>query len=221
MTTTTDHSPLPKIKIHPGFVRIFHWLNVIGMFLMITSGWRIYNASPVFEAISFPAMLTLGGWLGGALQWHFAAMWLLVLNFLMYLVLGFASGHFRRSLTPISPKAVATDLGKALRYKLPHEVGRYNAVQKASYIGVIAVIIVTIASGLVVWKSVQFQTLGILFGGYEGARIVHFFGMAAICAFIVMHLILVLIVPSTFIPMITGWARTNHEPNHKEANSNG
>ena len=215
--TTADHTPTSKIKIHPGFVRIFHWLNVLGMFLMITSGWRIYNASPVFEGISFPAMLTIGGWLGGAIKWHLAAMWLLAGNFLVYLVLGFATGHFRRSLTPISPKAVITDLGKALHYKLPHETGRYNAVQKASYIGVMAIIILTIASGLVVWKSVQFQTLGLLFGGYEGARIVHFFGMTGICLFIVMHLVLVLIVPATFIPMITGWAK----PDHNEVKSNG
>jgi thiosulfate reductase cytochrome b subunit len=209
-------SPLPKSYIHSWFVRIFHWLNAIAMVIMIMSGWRIFNAAPVFD-FRFPPAITLGGWLGGALQWHFAAMWLLVLNFVAYLVMGLVTGHFRRTFLPVSPVSVVTDLGKAMRGKLPHSVGSYNSVQKAAYIGVLAAIILTILSGLVVWKSVQFQELGLLFGGYDGARIVHFFGMVAICAFIVVHLALVLVVPSTLIPMITGWARpTAHatETNH-------
>ena len=200
---------IAKTRIHPLYVRVFHWLNVVGMTLMIMSGWRIYNASPLFN-FKFYNELTLGGWLGGALQWHFAAMWLLVVNFLMYLVLGLATGHFRRRLTPVTPRAVITDLGKAIRRKLPHDNLRYNAVQKTAYIGVILAIILTIASGLAIWKPVQFQEMAALMGGYEGARLVHFFGMTAICAFIVMHLALVLVVPSTLIPMITGWARPSH-----------
>ncbi len=194
-----------RIRIHAPFVRIFHWLNAIGIILMITSGWRIYNASPLFD-FKFPNAITIGGWLGGALQWHFAAMWLLVINFLVYLVLGFATGHFRRRLTPLTPASFATDFTKALQRKLPHSATTYNAVQKASYIGVLLAILVTILSGMVVWKPVQFQELGALIGGYEGARLVHFFGMSAIAAFIVMHLALVLIVPSTLLPMVTGSA---------------
>ena len=154
----------------------------------------------------------LWSWLGGALQWHFAAMWLLVVNFLVYLVLGFATGHFKRRMTPVSPKSVATDLGKAIKGKLPHSATTYNAVQKISYIGVLLAIILTIMSGSVVWKPVQLQELGLLMGGYEGARVVHFLGMSAICAFIVVHLALVLIVPSTLIPMVMGWGRkTKHD----------
>jgi thiosulfate reductase cytochrome b subunit len=204
----------PRIYIHKLFVRVFHWLNVVGMTMMIMSGWRIYNASPVFESLdfTFPKWLTIGGWLGGALQWHFAAMWLLVVNFLVYLVLGFATGHFKKRMTPVSPKSVVTDLGKAIKGKLPHSATTYNAVQKISYIGVLLAIVLTIMSGSVVWKPVQLQELGLLMGGYEGARVVHFFGMTAICAFIVMHLALVLIVPSTLIPMIMGWGRkTKHD----------
>ncbi len=198
-----------KSRIHPLYVRVFHWLNVVGMTMMIMSGWRIYNASPLFN-FRFYNELTLGGWLGGALQWHFAAMWLLVINFLMYLVFGLATGHFRRRFTPVSPKSVIVDLGKAIRRKLPHDNLRYNAVQKTAYIGVIAAIILTITSGLAVWKPVQFQEVAALMGGYEGARLTHFFGMTAICAFIVVHLALVLVVPSTLIPMITGWAKSSH-----------
>jgi thiosulfate reductase cytochrome b subunit len=214
MTTVESTEARSRIYIHSAFVRVFHWLNALGMTLMIMSGWRIYNASPVFESLdfTFPRWMTIGGWLGGALQWHFAAMWLLVVNFLVYLILGFATGHFRRRMTPVTPSLVIADLGKAIKGKLPHSATTYNAVQKISYIGVLLAIVLTILSGSVVWKSVQFQSLGVLMGGYEGARIVHFFGMTAICAFIVLHLALVLIVPSTLIPMIVGWGRkTKHD----------
>jgi thiosulfate reductase cytochrome b subunit len=200
-----------RTPIHALFVRVFHWLNAIGIILMITSGWRIYNASPLFD-FQFPSSITLGGWLGGALQWHFAAMWLLVINFVFYLIVGLATGHFRRRFFPLTPRSLVTDFGKAVTRKLPHSATTYNAVQKASYIGVLLAILVTILSGAVVWKPVQAQALGSLIGGYEGARLVHFFGMTAIAAFIVVHLLLVIIVPSTLLPMIRGWARVPPEP---------
>jgi thiosulfate reductase cytochrome b subunit len=211
MTTIEHQERQPRIYIHTRFVRVFHWLNALGIMLMIMSGWRIYNASPLFD-FRFPKGVTIGGWLGGALQWHFAAMWLLVVNFLVYLVIGFASGHFRRRFTPITPKSVLTDVGKAIKGKLPHSATTYNSVQKIAYVGVLLAIVLTIVSGSVVWKPVQLQGLAALMGGYEGARIVHFLGMSAICAFIVLHLSLVLLVPSTLIPMILGWGRrTKHD----------
>ena len=207
-----------RVRVHSLGVRIFHWLNAIAIIAMIMSGWRIYNASPLFQ-FRFPNEITLGGWLAGALQWHFAAMWLLFINLLVYLVIGLAKGHFRRAFFPVSPRAVLGDFSKALRGKLPHETGRYNAVQKASYIGVLAAIIVTILSGLAIWKPVQLQELAALMGGYEGARLVHFAGMAAISTFIVVHLALVLLVPSTLPPMIVGWARKPVE--QKRTGGNG
>jgi len=203
---TATEMPNGKVYVHARFVRVFHWVNALGMTLMIMSGWRIYNASPLFD-FRFPNAITLGGWLGGALQWHFAAMWLLVINLLVYVIVGFASGHFRRRFTPVSPSSVLDDMGKALKGKLPHSATTYNAVQKVAYIGVLLAIMLTIVSGSVVWKPVQLQELAILMGGYEGARLVHFAGMTVICAFIVLHLTLVLLVPSTLVPMILGWAR--------------
>ena len=202
----TKSSDDKHILIHPLYVRLFHWLNAVAIILMIMSGWRIYNASPLFS-FRFPASITLGGWLGGALQWHFAAMWLLVVNLLVYLLAGLLSGHFRRSFLPVTPRTVLQDFGKAVRGRLPHDVGRYNAVQKAAYIFVLLAIVVTIVSGLCVWKPVQFQSVAALMGGYEGARLFHFAGMTAIAAFIAVHLALVAIVPSTLLPMFTGWAR--------------
>jgi thiosulfate reductase cytochrome b subunit len=203
-----DNNPAKreKVPVHPLTVRVFHWINAVAIILMIMSGWRIYNASPLFS-FHFPNEITLGGWLAGALQWHFAAMWLLTINLLVYLAIGLFTRHFRRSFFPVSPRSIVHDLGRALRGRLPHETGRYNAVQKVSYIGVLLAIILTIVSGLCVWKPVQLQELAWLMGGYEGARLVHFAGMTMICAFIVVHLVLVLLVPSTLLPMIVGWAR--------------
>ena len=207
MRQSQDQPEKPaKVRVHSLSVRIFHWLNAIAIILMIMSGWRIYNASPLF-GFRFPNSITLGGWLGGALQWHFAAMWLLVINFVVYLVIGFASGHFRNAFLPVSPGSVLRDVGKALRGRLAHETGVYNAVQRSSYIGVLLAILLTVVSGLCVWKPVQMQEIAALMGGYEGARLVHFVGMALISAFIVVHLALVLLVPGAFLPMIRGWAR--------------
>ncbi len=201
-----------KIKIHPLYVRVFHWINAVAIVVMITSGWQIYNASPLkfLPEFNFPEAVSLGGWLGGGIQYHFAAMWVFVLNFLIYFLVSIFSGHFKSALFPLTPSGVLGDMGKALRGKLPHEVGKYNSVQKATYVGLFVILILVILSGLSIWKSVQFQGLASLFGGYDGARIVHFVCMSLICAFIVVHLALVLIVPSTFLPMITGWAKKSH-----------
>ena len=207
---------MQKVLIHRLYVRIFHWLNAVAIIMMVMSGWKIYNASPIFAGIEFPESITLGDWLGGALQWHFAAMWLFVVNLTIYLVAGIITGHFRRKMFPITPNAVISDVGQALRGKLAHDSHDYNAVQKVFYIGVIFAMLLTFASGLVVWKSAQFQALSWIVGNYDTARIVHFVGMSLICAFIAVHLALVVVVPSTLIPMITGWAKPfpKKEKNH-------
>src|SRR2546421_8255396 len=161
------------IAVHPLVVRIAHWINALAVLLMITSGWQIYNASPLFS-FSFPDELTLGGWLAGALQWHFAAMWLLALNGLVYLGYGIFSGHFRRKLLPISPRAVLRDVGQALRGKLAHEdLSVYNAAQRAAYLAIVFVLALLVLTGLAIWKPVQLQELTALMGGYEGARFLH------------------------------------------------
>ncbi len=191
--------------IHPLIVRITHWLNAVAIVLMILSGWRIYDASPIFP-FTFPPWMTLGGWLGGALAWHFAAMWLLVVNGLVYVGFGLASGHFRHDFLPLSPRAIWRDLRAALTFKLEHRLGTYNAVQRLLYVGVILFAIGVVISGLAIWKPVQFQFVTGLLGGYDTARIVHFAMMAGIVGFIVVHLSLVFVVPSTLPPMITGRA---------------
>lgn len=197
------------VALHPGIVRATHWINAAAMIIMITSGWRIYNASPVFD-FSFPAGITLGGWLGGALLWHFGAMWVLMINWLLYVGYGFASGHFRRKLLPITIGGVLADLKLALRGRLAHEGGHYNFVQRLAYAGVLTAILATILSGLVLWKPTQFQLIGSVMGGYAGARVVHFLGMAAIVSFLVVHIALVAIVPKTLIAMLIGGNESDH-----------
>jgi len=197
-----------SVKVHPGVVRITHWINALAVLLMVMSGWQIYNASPLF-AFSFPDGLTLGGWLAGALQWHFAAMWLLALNGLVYLGYGIVSGHFRRKLLPISPAAVVRDVLAALRGRLAHDdLSVYNAAQRAAYAALILALSVMVLSGLVLWKPVQLHSIGMLMGDYEGARLLHFFAMAAVVLIVLVHVLMVVLVPKTFPSMITGRARS-------------
>ena len=195
------------VKIHPLVVRITHWVNALAILVMVTSGWRIYNASPLFP-FRFPNELTLGGWLAGALQWHFAAMWLLVLNGIVYVTYGIVSGHFRRKLFPLTPRAVLNDVREALRGKLAHDdLSVYNAAQRAAYLAIILCLVVLVFSGLAIWKPVQFQEIAAIMGGYEGARIVHFCAMALMVLIVLVHIIMVVLVPRTLPTMFTGRAR--------------
>ncbi len=190
--------------IHPRWVRITHWINAVAMVVMMMSGWQIYNASPLFD-FDFPRSITLGGWLAGALLWHFAAMWVLAINGLIYLALGFASGRFRRKLIPIRLSDVFGTVRKALTFKLAHDdLSRYNAVQKILYIVVILAGVVVVLSGISIWKPVQLSWLTALFGGYDVARFVHFFAMATIVGFLVVHVLLALLVPKSLRAMIAG-----------------
>jgi thiosulfate reductase cytochrome b subunit len=218
-----DATPLVR-RLHPLPLRIMHWLNALAMLMLIGSGWTIYNAQPVVPAIRFPEWLTMGGdpevsfrlngdgGYGGALQWHFAAMWLLVLNGLAYLGYGLATGRFRRKFFPIKPAEVLVEISKALRFDLGHaDITVYNAVQKLLYVGVILVIILQVAAGLALWKPVQFSNLVWLMGGFQGVRMVHFLGMGAIVGFLAIHVLLALIVPRTIVAMVTGGPRVVEE----------
>jgi thiosulfate reductase cytochrome b subunit len=191
--------------IHPLWVRITHWVNALAILMMIGSGWQIYDASPLFRQIYFPSEFALGNWLAGALLWHFAAMWLLVVNGVIYVSLGLATGRFRRKLLPIRPNDVIRDFVAALRGRLSHDdLSVYNAVQKLLYAGVILAGVLIVLSGVSIWKPVQFKWLTALFGGYDTARYVHFFAMSSIVAFLCIHIALALLVPRSLRAMIVG-----------------
>ncbi|EPM69066.1 hypothetical protein A584_15733 [Pseudomonas syringae pv. theae ICMP 3923] len=196
--------------IHPWPVRLTHWVNAVGMVFMFMSGWAIYNASPLMP-FTFPKFLTLGGWLGGSIAWHFAVMWLLVINGLIYVLYGVFSRHFRRDLLPVRPSEVKRDMSDALHFRLAHVKGQYNAVQRLMYWLVLIMGVLVVVSGLAIWKPVQFQGLVALLGGFDFARWVHFGAMTAIGAFVVVHLVLVVLVPSTLLPMITGGRQPNED----------
>jgi thiosulfate reductase cytochrome b subunit len=205
LAATEQKTATASKVIQPAWVRVMHWINAVAIILMIMSGLQIYNASPLFKSLTFSHSITLGGWLGGALLWHFAAMWLLMINGLAYLIMGFATGRFRKKLVPISSRGVISDAVAALTFKLSHDdLSKYNQVQKLLYTGIIIVGVVIVLSGLSIWKPVQLQYLTALFGGYDIARYVHFFCMASIVAFLAIHVLLAVLVPKSLRAMIIG-----------------
>jgi thiosulfate reductase cytochrome b subunit len=194
------------ITIHPLWVRVTHWINALAMLVMIGSGWQIYDASPLpLFRFEFPTSITLGGDLPTGLAWHFAAMWLLAANGLVYVGLGLASSRFRAKLFPIRGRDILANMAAALRGKLAHDdLAVYNAVQKLLYLGVILAGVVIVLSGLSIWKPVQLQWITALFGGYDAARYVHFFAMSTIVLFLIVHVVVALLVPKSLRAMIIG-----------------
>ena len=208
MTAVDNAKHTRTRRLHPLVIRIMHWTNALAIILLILSGWKIYNDEVLFGWLHFPEAITIGVWAQGALQWHFLAMWILMLNGLCYLIYTLSSGRFRRMLLPIYPREVLAEVSAALRFRLPHdELTKYNAVQKVLYVGIILVIILQVISGLVIWKPIQFSELTALFYDFQTARLVHFICMAAICLFLVVHVALALLVPKTIGSMITGGPR--------------
>jgi thiosulfate reductase cytochrome b subunit len=197
------HHPPTRTVAHPATIRFLHWVWVYAISCMVFSGWQIYNASPSLP-FTFPRWTGLGGWLGGALAWHFSAMWLLVADGIFYLAYGFASGHFRRDLGIPAPRALVQDLWSALTFRLGHQIGRYNAVQRLLYLGVIVALLLQVFTGFAIWKPVQLRALVDLFGGYPIARNVHLATMFLIVAFVMVHVVLVAIFPRTLVSMIVG-----------------
>ena len=223
MMTTLDiaHDSAPRgRRLHPGVLRAMHWINALAMLIMIGSGWTIYNDQPLFSFIDFPEPIAIGGipdiayklhgdgGMGGALLWHFAAMWVLIVNGLMYLGYGLTTGRFRRMLLPIRSRDVMVTIRETLRFHVAHEdLTVYNAVQKILYIGVMGLVIVQVLIGLALWKPVQLAWLVALFGGFQTARYLHFLGMVGICAFLAIHVTLSLLVPRTMVNMVLGGPR--------------
>ncbi len=192
--------------VHRLPVRITHWINLATMTGLFMSGWEIYNASPLFD-FRFPASITLGGWLGGAIGWHLALIWLLVLNGTGYLLWSLACGHIRHDLLPLSLSALWRDIRLTFTLRLRHRHGHYNAIQKLMYLGVLGLGLLLVLSGLAIWKPVQLYWLVAVFGGFDAARYVHFFAMAGIGLFVIIHVLMVMVVPSTLWAMLSGGKR--------------
>jgi thiosulfate reductase cytochrome b subunit len=179
------HEKKRSRRMHPLPLRIMHWINAISMILMVMSGWKIYNDEVIFGFLHFPDEITLGVWAQHALQWH-------------------------RLLLPIRLREIIQEMVAALTFRLKHaDLTHYNAVQKLLYVGVILIIILQVATGIAIWKPVQFSGLVSLFGGFQGARLAHFLGMTAIVLFVLVHVTLALLVPKTILAMLTGGPRVS------------
>ncbi len=195
-------------RLHPLAVRIMHWINAVAMIVMITSGWGIYDDDVIVSGLHFSGHLRLGGWAAESFQWHFAAMWLLVANGALYLAYGFATGRFRQRLLPIRLTEVSRTIRDTLHFHVEHgDITVYNAVQKILYIVVIAAGVSQVATGLAIWKPIQFSLLVALVGGFQAARVLHFAGMVIIVGFLAVHVALSLLVPRTLWAMIAGGPR--------------
>ena len=178
--------------MHPLALRIMHWTNAIAMIVMIGSGWKIYNDEVIFGFLHFPQPIVLGVW----------AQHALAVALLRHVGAGAESAspisptvsppaRFARLLFPIRPREVIAEAVAALTFRLKHQdLTHYNAVQKLLYVGVITIIVVQVASGLAIWKPVQFSGLVSMLGGFQSARLIHFLGMAAIVLFMVVHVAL-------------------------------
>jgi thiosulfate reductase cytochrome b subunit len=194
-----------RARLHPLPLRIMHWINAAAIFIMIGSGWRIYNDDILFGWLRFPDFLVIGKWAQYGLQWHFFGMWIFAINGLAYLLYGIFTGRFRRKLFPISLREVLVTFGDALRLRLSHEdLTVYNAVQKTLYLGVILVGMFIVITGLCLWKPVQFSEVADLFGSFQTIRLIHFLCMSAIVGFVAVHVSLALLVPRSLVAMITG-----------------
>ncbi|AJI93793.1 prokaryotic cytochrome b561 family protein [Yersinia ruckeri] len=204
ISNVTKNVAVDSAIVHPWWLRLTHWINALAIIVMVSSGWRIYNASPLFS-FSYPDWMTLGGWLAGALQWHFAAMWLIFFNGLFYLLMNIVTGRFKRKFWPLSISELLHDIGAALSGKLSHtDLRHYNMVQRFLYLLTVLALIILVLSGLVLWKSVQFPLLRELLGGYPTARYIHFFAMTYVVFFTLIHLAMVILVPRTLLAMIRG-----------------
>jgi thiosulfate reductase cytochrome b subunit len=192
-------------RLHPLPIRVMHWINAAAIFIMIGSGWKIYNDEVIFGWLHFPEALTIGRWAQHGLEWHFFGMWILVLNGIAYVIYGLVTGRFRRMWLPVRWSDIVHTVRETLRLHLAHDdLTKYNAVQKLLYIGVVFILMLTVISGLAIWKPIQFSELLSLFGSFQNARLVHFLCMSAIVLFVLVHVILALLVPRTLLAMITG-----------------
>jgi thiosulfate reductase cytochrome b subunit len=185
-----------------------HWTNAVTMIVMIASGWGIYDDFVIIHGSHFPEFLRLGSWAAPSLLWHFAGMWLLALNGLAYLVYGMATGRFRDRLLPIRLGELESTVRDTLHFKIEHgDLTVYNAVQKLLYLVVIIAGISQVVTGLLIWKPVQFSGWVALLGGFQAVRVEHFVGMAVIVAFLIVHVLLSILVPSTLWAMLSGGPR--------------
>jgi thiosulfate reductase cytochrome b subunit len=212
----------PSRRQQPWPIRLTHWIAVPTIVAMAGSGMQIWVAYPYLgprgatygwfplQGFVVPRWLRLGDWLAGARHVHFAFMWILVANGLVYLAYFFVSGEWRRRL--FEPRrdarnALETALGYLRIRPMPTQAGLYNGLQRAAYTSAIALVAIQVLTGIAMWKPVQLRLLAALFGGYDGARAMHFLALLALVPLVVAHLVMVATHHRAFVSMLTGGRR--------------
>jgi Ni/Fe-hydrogenase b-type cytochrome subunit len=202
---------------HPLIVRLCHWVNAVALFVLVGSGLQIFRAFPSFGAkipekilINWPQSLAIGGWLGGALQWHLTFMWIYIGSGLVYLGYQIFSGNYRQVLFMPSDSSGVWPMVRHYFFFGPKPPTReaYNALQKQAYTSVLILGVLSVATGFAIWKPVQFSWLAWMMGGFHYARLWHFIIMWAMLAFVFGHLAMVVLHGwSNAVSMLTGWKK--------------
>ena len=202
---------------HPWPVRFSHWVNTVALFVMVGSGFQIFRAFPSFgekipqkDLLIWPKSLAIGGWLGGGLQWHMTFMWIYVATGLFYVLYEAGSGNYKQVL--FVPRDIPGVWPMVRHYFFfgpkPPEREAYNPLQKLAYTSAILLGVLSVLTGIAIWKPVQFSWLAALMGGFHYARIWHFAVMWAILFFIFGHLVMVVLHGwNNFVSMLTGWRK--------------
>lgn len=202
---------------HPWLVRFTHWLNAISLVVMTMSGLQIYMAFPSFgekipqkDFLHVPEAIRLGGWLGGALQWHLSFAWLFTLTGIAYVFYLLASGHWRQVI--LQPKELRGIWPMAKHYFFfqakPEQTEPYNPLQKLAYTSTIGFGIAAVVTGVLLYKPAQLAPLVYWLGGFGLIRLYHFAAMIGFLSFIPGHLMMVALHGwNNFYSMLTGWKR--------------
>ncbi len=200
---------------HPLFVRLTHWINGVSLIILIMSGLEIFSAFPSFgekipqtDLVAIPAVFRMGGWLGGAIQWHFTFMWIFIATGVIYLFFGFLTGYYKKVL--FSRKDIKDLLPMIKHYFLfkpkPKQTQSYNALQKLAYTLVIVLAVTSTITGILLYKPVQFSFIVYLCGGFKLVRLWHFIAMCGFLFFIIGHIVMVILHGwSNFLSIFVGW----------------
>lgn len=220
------------MKRHHWVVRLTHWVNVVAVTIMVGSGLRIFNAYPAFarkgerfccyrwEHQPIPDWLTFGRWLGGARHWHFAMMWVLVVNGLIYLLFIYLHGEWREVTPRRGDIRDSWEMVKFYLFVRPDHPRqrKHNALQRTAYFAMPIIGLVLVLTGLAIWKPVQLAPLTHLFGGYVWARYWHFLAMTVLVALVAVHVFMVFAVdPQSLKSMITGTYDEARSPEARNA----
>ena len=224
-------SPSPSAPRHHWIVRVTHWVNVVAVTIMVGSGLQIFNAYPAFARrgdpfccwpgrTPVPQWATFGGWLAGARHWHFAAMWLLVVNGLVYLGFVYLHGEWRDLVPRRGDVRDAWEMVKFYLFVRPTHPSqrKHNALQKMSYFALPWIAIASVVTGVAIWKPVSLGWLTAAMGGYVWARYWHFWAMLLLVIVSIVHVFMVFAVdPYSLRSMTTGGYDERLTPERRNA----